>query len=447
MNVARTAAVAVVSFIMLVTLYPSAAQQQPQVPARQLSLPTGAIRLDSLGAMVARQTGLVFSFNARKVSPQTKVLPPKSRLGLNELLTWLGDRYQLHYKIYGNHIIIHNEPVVAANATAAVSTAPAALSVTAGKVPPRQRGAANKQLITPPVTRKGTTAPGVPGAVAGKAPEKRIPVKDAPTGQTQQPVAGTSRLVNTTAPTIPEERPSSPAPGYASLEALKGITLPSPKVALQVPPVPLAVNGSSSSNGNGGGGKRGLHIGFGMPRLYAAAGVSIDETFYANPVVNVGITWLYAVVGWRTNFSTAGFYYGLGTSLKLSEKWGIHLSATTGNLSKDFKNVMPIDTFVPTRVVTLKGTVTKINLLAEKDFGKHWRLQFGPAASFMKTDYYYNGRRVPLESVLRPGENSKPSDFHLVNPIYTISDKYTDSAMTNRKVWVDLHVGLIYRFR
>ncbi|MBV8253383.1 MAG: hypothetical protein JO154_12310 [Chitinophaga sp.] len=162
------------------------------------------------------------------------------------------------------------------------------------------------------------------------------------------------------------------------------------------------------------------------------AGFSADETFYFNTTIQGGFRFLYGIASWNTNFKTAGFRYGAGIAVGLSEDWRLHLTGTTGRMEKGY------DTAGLHKQAESRHS--RIGLTAEKQLNEKWSLQLGITYSLLRTTYYINGeRRAPImdEDPLRKYLNP-------ITPLYTISNNYDLGGAEHNQSWIGFQLGIFY---
>ena len=173
-------------------------------------------------------------------------------------------------------------------------------------------------------------------------------------------------------------------------------------------------------------------------RLVFVAGLISDETFYFNPSIRAGWSFLYGIVQWGTDLNVSGFRYGAGGSLGLSDKWRLGVMATTGVNSKTYP---PILTGVPRIPLIIRSSLQKAGVLAETTIGRNIQLQFGPVLNLLSTKYY-NLLGVPTPPFL--SESDANSQYRYIKPIYTLKDDYGQLKDQNTRIWIGLQAGLFY---
>ena len=175
-----------------------------------------------------------------------------------------------------------------------------------------------------------------------------------------------------------------------------------------------------------------------LPGLFVQAGLSADEVFYLNPSIRAGWHFLYGIVQLSTNFNVSGVRYGAGGSLRLSAKWELGLSATTGACSKNYPLAFLSTQYVP---ITVKTHLNKIGLLVQREISRKFQLQFGPVLDLLSTQYY---NTVGISTPLFISESNVNSLYTYIKPPYTIRDTYSPTSARNTKVWIGSQVSLFY---
>jgi hypothetical protein len=424
-------------------LHPAYAQQSRLKQEKELLLPGKKLRLDSLGALVARQTGYIFSFNAQKINPGLTILLTNQSITVRSLLEQLKSRYKLRHRIAGNYIIIHNEPLVAKElppATKPIANVPKAVRPKTVTPPKREQKAA---IVSPPRNNNNNKP------LASPTPSRANTAPVISDNQQQQPVVDT-----TTTGGIKRQQPSrqwailpaavnnydGPGINPGSIAPRADTSLPSLKQTTGNSP---ASNSRAGGNAGGGGGRGGRdRTRSGNSNFFAAAGLAADDVFYASPTLHTGFPWLYLIAKWNTNFDVQGISYGVGTSLRLGDNdWKMGLDVTMGNLSKSYHPFPPPS---DTMTIQVKGRLLRINLQLEKELGSHWQLRFGPVFNMLRSSYYINGKSIAIDTYFPPGADIDGT-YYVIKPVYTISNNYKTGATTSNKSWIGLQVSLLYR--
>ncbi|WP_212005417.1 hypothetical protein [Chitinophaga sp. HK235] len=162
-------------------------------------------------------------------------------------------------------------------------------------------------------------------------------------------------------------------------------------------------------------------------------GFTVDESFYANPGLQAGMPFLYVTASWSSNFTTSGFRYGLGTSVRLAEDWRLHLQGTTMN-----GMVFPYDSLGWPK--SIKMQLLKLSLNAERRLGDHFRLQAGISLNSLQTEYFNRDMPMPLNKA----EDVALKGVKYFKPLYTISNSYSPDESRNNRLWIGFQIGLYY---
>ncbi len=336
-----------------------------------LTLPSKTIRLDSLGDLIADKTGFIFSFNSNRIDPGEKIRIPGKAIKLKGLLSYLNKNYDIDYEIMGRHIILYYGD---------------------------RAGKRMRQLSGKPEARDRKAKPAVSDEKKEAAPGIRL--KETNRG-----------------------RPAA-LPDIGSGIPLKENTFVLPKRMRTPLNERSFISQANPTKIPGARPEKRAHS------LYVSAGITADEILYASPQINIGTPWLFASVAWRTNFKTSGFFYGLGTSIRLSADWAAGLAVSHGTLSKDLVwSALTSDT-----MLQINTGLTRVSLLAKRQFSNRWSLQFGPVFNFMKTNY----SSVPDASIPINGH-------YILRPLYTIKNSYNKETSSRKQLWIGLQVGIFYR--
>lgn len=399
------------AFLLLLLIVPAMATAQQDQKDKIITLSPGNIRLDSLGARINHQCGLVLAFNARSIRPASHIQLQKAQISLSDLLEYLKNTYGFSYRILGNHIILSRMQ-------------PAKLPVPEARLPPQ-----NGQVAA---THR---APG-PGARAHMRNEESHEKK------TERPDKPLYTLFQITALSRNRKETELPA-----LFAQSAITVPAVihdsdrKIPVQQIPVQPAARQPVNIHGA----KRRLDAA--EDRLLFSAGFTADESFYLTPTLKAGLSWLYLSGTWRTNFDVSGFSYGIGGSFKISETWKAQISVSRGALTNRFSldSLTASSSLQDTIHIQVKGSLTQAALLAEKKINNRISLQFGPVLDLLKYRIYSGGKPVSEMSSF-PDNIDVNKKYYLLRPPYTLQASYSTTSSSGKKMWIGLQAGIFYRF-
>ncbi|GEP88754.1 hypothetical protein SAMN05660909_01225 [Chitinophaga terrae (ex Kim and Jung 2007)] len=417
MNAAKAATTGLALFFFLHSLFPyrSFARQQQSGLEQVLHFSRAGIRLDSLGAHVARETGIVFSFNAQRTNPGQEILLPQRTMTVKSLLEHLSKKYYLQYVISGNYVIIRNVPVPAGSGKKANNGAPAA-SVVKRRVPL-------------------TVSSPAPAAPAEKRPAIAKQLWKNPYRVDVQPLSQT--LVSpVNVPTTLLRKPGMvihSSAGYfqkTDTAFRRSVSFTQrPDTILPISSSVVAVSGRKEKD---------------PMRLMITTGITADDVFYLSPAIHAGLPWLYAIAIWNTNFKVNGFSYGAGISRQLPGNWRLALNVTTGKLSADYAN-RP-DTLGIMGQIRVKAQLSRLGIQAEKKLNNRLHICFGPVLNLLHSTYYYNGEESTLASNVMPGTDIDRT-YYVIKPLYTLSNSYSSTSSSNNKLWIGFQAGLFWRLK
>lgn len=388
-------------FILIFACSISARSQQKEHELNHvLPLPVGSMRIDSFSHWLARESGFVFSFNAEKINPGKEIKFPGKKESLNELLFYLHAHYGINHRLIGNHIILCVDNPVHKKTVVSISKKEKYPSEKASEV--KKKGKQTKAL---PEEKFRPTAPTI-------LPDAGHEISYMPNSFMLSPkiIKVINKPANIPQTKIIEDDSNTQEKSLSQQDQQNADEKQNRK------------DNTLFNNGNN--------------NLYIAAGFTGSEVLYVNPQIRAGLPWLFASVGWRTNFKASGFFYGIGTSIRLSKNWGIQLSASNGVLSKIYQKSNS-DT-----LIRIKSRLSQINLSVEKHFGNRWMLEFGPVLNFMNSNY--TSTVATANSPLLAGTNK---NYYIIRPPYTFSSSYNEKTGIEKKLWIGLQVGLFYRLR
>lgn len=437
---------------------------------KEVNIPAADMHLDELLNLLGKQAGTRFSVNTRKFPGFTMVHVKKGRQPLSRVLGDLRESTGMGYRVLESHIIFVDAP-------APVVTKRTPATVKQVKVTPPVRFVnipisplLTRQAAPPPISPAGTNRSlqiinTVPVLGAEKEDTGHLLLLTAPslksmsstrgagktdaghltllTGPSFKNTSSTSDTTYATTQFIKQDSIISSskkihfglriAGGVKDTAVTKKTTASHPRKSFAADLLDRLRSTSGYTPVAGGIKNKGPLFAF---KPYTAGGMVGDESFYVNPTIQAGLPFLYVIGSWSTNFSFSMLWYGAGTSVRLSDNWRLHLQGTTGTIEASGYDSLG---FVP---IMAKAQLHKLSLVAEKEIGNHWRLQFGAALNSMQTTYYRMGKQSPLNKE----ENDALSGIRYFKPPYTISNNFSPDVSRSNKLWIGFQVGIFYRF-
>ena len=185
-----------------------------------------------------------------------------------------------------------------------------------------------------------------------------------------------------------------------------------------------------------------------------SAGLSVDEKYYCNPNVRIGFSFLYGTVSYNVG-SPSTFRYGLGTSAKINDNWRMHFNYSTGPsigkiyIIQTFDTISPIDSFNnPTinetdKPLLVSSKLTRYSMGFNWNMGKGFSLEGDMVLNRLKTNYSSNSNPVNLSDFLPFGIDAD-SKYYAIKPPYTLGNSYSASNSSNIKTWIGFQFSLFY---
>lgn len=373
-------------WIVLLASVPNAfCQEKKKLDLNQLiEFSNSSIRLDSLLRRITKETGFIFSYNTRNVNQNTILSVAARKYSIESLLTRIREKTGLTYSISDNHIILKFN-----------KSYPSPLKVQSA---PTKVEARNTPVLKSTATLDSLTTNAV-----------KTDVMDGPTK------------------TVPLET-QTPDPQKAYVAAIQSKKPPRDSTVRQSK---VATKKAQQNN---------------PWSLQMHAGLSIDETTYAGPMVQIGFPSLYAAASYKTDFNVWLLSYGLGTSFKVNNKFRANFSINTGSLSRNYSYV-PLDT--STKInnsirkqnqIIAKGQLTRISIMLERKLNPKVVLQFGLQYNMLSTKYFVDD----LPSSIGFTGNDSDKRFYALSPPYLLQNSYNVSSSSNEKSWIGLQLNILY---
>jgi len=278
--------------VMIILSQGVRAQSSDIILQKKIRISLNNIRFDSLLYLISQQIGTRFSFNTKKINPAKPIPVRKGNYTLEQFLTEVKNRTSLFYKIFGNHIILLDNPPRSAKEAVGIKSSVQAASLSYHR--PQAGSRIKKQTIKMEST----------SAFAGRW--------------------GTSHVEST------HYMPFKPGVTYHPSEAANSrLTVEQPADTIQ--------EATTTHQGRKTNTDR-------SPFLCELA-ISADDIFYLNSYVRIGKAPLHLIAGYATNFSVSYWKYGLGSSWNWGDETRLSLECTSGSFSKAFDSVELKNTF------------------------------------------------------------------------------------------------------
>lgn len=242
------------------------------VPQKTLHL-NGRYSLSQLTADAYKQTGIGFSFDAKKIKDQRPLVFANKNYTLQQVLLYIQHTTGLQYAVYTGHIILHNAPA-----------------------------AARRQKPLKPV----------PVIIARK--------KDSPSLPPFVPLPPEYAQAVLPEP-FHNPLPSGPAGLHARLSALPAAKVPVP-LKTAPPPAPAGTPEPEERT---------------LSKLHLQAGVFATDAMYTNAGIEAGASWLHLLASVGANPWTREWRLGLGTLVKRTTQSDFQINATIGFMQKAYE--------------------------------------------------------------------------------------------------------------
>ncbi|SDG38193.1 hypothetical protein [Chitinophaga filiformis] len=394
------------------------AQTVPPSLDKRVRVPMKEVSITTLGDMITTQTGFILSFNAQKVIAQKQLQLRQPSYSMHQLLTMIREATGSDYTIYQDHVIFRRSN----NKNVATRTA------------------TSSQPIKHVTEQRPTGAKWQP---IGAGKQMHIPVTNAPPGTiTATPEAGitTDFLPNATAATLintiaGSNKTISNSPSYSLSIAPVRLTIPTIK-----PAAPMSLRPTSPAKRQK---QPYIYEKPGLFKPFAQSGFAADEALYANVQAKAGVTLVYGIVSWGTNFSVSGFRYGAGISYPLNNRWLIELEATTGKLFKETTIHTVSDTGATRPVVYVNSQLQRVSLLVQRRISPHLSVHAGPVFNRLKSTYQLTTWPLSL-ATLRAVATTPEKDYITINPPYTLHRSPPEET-ADISTWIGFQIGISYR--
>lgn len=381
---------------------------------KKITITKNRVRLDSLFKIVNQQTGLIFSYNARKVKHDFVLnLLPKS-YSLNEILLKIKETTGLDYSLAENHIILKSpKSIVAQTNSSSKENNPKS----------EIKNEEPKKINTIPYESKKEKTDSL---IEESDSIKIISHEKSIENLTE---IGTDSLKNIPSTKMEQEKPKQDS-------------------------IPKSIQDKETKNEK-------LAIINKNPKpnkikkfpFQSKVGLSADETLYFGPTVQLGIPQFFATASYKTNFSLSLFSYGLGTSFRINENLRMIIFINTGTVNKNYQfktfeskieidslNVVDTVTTTIINAVVAKSRLSRVGIMLEKNITSKISIQAGIQFNSLNTNYVVNGTSSSIGFL----GNDADKKVHTFLPPYLISNSYKSTSDSNVKNWIGIQLNVLY---
>lgn len=441
------------------------AQTVPPSLDKRVHVPMKEVNITTLGDMITAQTGFILSFNAQKVIAQKQLQLLQPSYSIHQLLTMIREATGSDYTIYRDHVIFHrvNSKGIATRTTTGSQPIKhvTGLAPAGSKRPPV--AIAGKQLHIPATKQAGnithhrSATSGSHTDVQTSPSEEDGPsveMNDVPESYREDYI--NPNLINadhtdkdtgiagathgTTATPINTIAGSNKTIGNALSYSLLPIAPIKHTVPTIKPAAPVLLRVTSPAKRQR---QPYIYEKPGLFKPFVQAGFAADEALYANLHAKAGVTLVYGIISWGTNFSVSGFRYGAGISYPVNNRWLVALEATTGKLFKETTVRTVSDTGATRPIVYVNSQLQRISLFVERRIAPHLSVHAGPVFNRLKSTYQLTTWPLSL-ATLRVVATTPEKDYVTIRPPYTLHRSPPEET-EDISTWIGFQIGISYR--
>lgn len=381
---------------------------------KEIRIKPGTFRLDSLLITITQQTGVVFSYNAKKFDSKRRINISSGIRTLGVFLDALKKEKGLAIKMIENYVVITSatkEPPQKA------IQPPLTTVVKPTEIIKRDEGFSRSS--NPTIKKDSVLTSSVDSTQALVEKKVTLPVEKkqgAPNDTlTQKPKFERSVAQRDSV----KSTPKSPLPKKPEADSVKK----NPAIIAK----PVASNNSV---------KKSL---FSIKKsLFVKTGATVDESSFMGVVVQCGLPIAYATLAANSNLLATHIRYGVGSSYKVSSSVRIHFAISYGNISRSgfFSDTLGIK-----YPIAVKSNLLRVGLGAEFRLKNRLSLQVIPTVNQLTTNYFINH----VSSNLSLFNNAGDDLFYTIKPPYLISNTFSPDASSNVKMWIGVQLNFLYR--
>jgi hypothetical protein len=367
---------------------------------KEVYLKVGSVRLDSVLLIVTRQTGVVFSYNAKKIDTHQRIKVGAATKNLGHVLDMLKKEKGFSIKTIENYVVI---------------SLPDPLHHV-GDIPK------SPNPLRDPTTAKKSTASKQNLVIDQGLPEKK-----------NEPVASSSEKES---PAF-EEMNVKPVHEQWRSERAKASqrnTRPEVKghIVLPVFTLPKPTRKDTVRRGET------THVPRTKNRLFLKQGLTVDESSFMGVSFQAGWPIAYATLSGNSNLLVSHLRYGFGSSVKLNSGLRLHIKLNNGSLHRSGHYTDSLGKRFP---LAVKSELMRIGLGLEWSLKNRLTLQVTPIFNWLATRYFING----ASSDLRIFGNQGDQLFYTIHAPYAFTNTFSPTSSTNTKSWMGLQLDLLYR--
>ncbi|HLZ15913.1 MAG TPA: hypothetical protein VKQ08_02690 [Cyclobacteriaceae bacterium] len=379
---------------------------QDQFINKEIYLRTGSFRLDSLLANITQQTGVVFSYNARKFDSYRPIHITPGIKDLRVLLEVLKEK-GFSIKVMENYVVI-----------AAASKDPMK-----NKLQQRLASIGKAKELKDPQRQLSVPLP------------KVIPVAQRMSMRDSIPKPSTK--IDSALATERDASADTLMPRSSLLEKKiqkDSVLSVEPHMEVQIT-TPLTDHAKA---------KRPTVLMRSIPKfslkrnLFVKSGVTLDESSFMGVAVQTGLPFAYVTLSVNSNLLATHVRYGVGTSIRLKSWLRLHLVINNGSVSRSGFFTDSLGNRFP---IAVKSNLLRFGLGVEFRMKGKFTVQAISNFSQLTTSYFINHAPSDLSFFSNAGDRL----FYTIVPPYVMSNTFTPNSDSNVKTWIGVQLNFLYR--
>lgn len=388
---------------------------QVQYLNKTIYLETGVFNLSTILTSVTQQTGIVFSYNTKKMDIQRKLRVQSNIKTVDQFFDFLKKETGVTIKIIENYAVLTpNEPL---QKYSAVQQQNPGLSSVIKIESSKQSDPKNKTEVG---VDSAKAFPAELKADVKSASELEIePIVDSLVSEnnpTDSVVLVDSLSIRTQASSIAINNETLPDTDLHSDSIIEIPSKSEPYTVLK----PIAKSISKRKD------------------IFLNSGITFDESSYMGLTIQSGLPIAYASISVNSNRLATHFRYGIGSSFRINSKTNLHLVVNNGNVDR---SGFFTDSLKVRHPIEVKNQFFRAGLGIEYRLSD--KLSFQVISNFnrLTTSYYINHTLSDLSQFSTAGDEI----FYAISPPYLLSNSFSPNSSSNIKTWIGLQVNIVYR--
>lgn len=383
---------------------------QNEYLSKPILLRTGKFKLDSLLHTVTQQTGVVFSYNAKKFDTKQRINISSEVNNVKSFLEALKKQNGFSIKVIENYAVISSAPQEVKQKY---------------NLQLQLKAASKPENLKRTEIQKASNVPQLPQVV--KDSVRKETLDTIPKKPTISEMTSTQEKYYLQVDSLKEE-PKPMVNKNQNMAQANSVTLPS-----KVSSIDSAQLKNQSRKMKPSKSRTPLRKIF-----FLKGGATLDESSFMGTMIQAGLPAVYGTAAIHSNLLASHIRYGGGASFKLSSGLRLHLVINNGAPER---SGFFTDSLGSKHPIAVKSNLFRAGLGVEFSLKGKFVMQLISNFNQLTTTYFIDQAQSDLSLFKRDGDGL----FYAISPPYLMTNTFSSNSDSNVKTWIGLQINFLYR--